>query len=307
VNPKRVVLLGATGFIGRELVRIFPADGFELVAVSRNPDRVRTLLGERVTPAGWDGRTAEGWKHHADGAWAVVNLAGESLSSGRWTKKKRESILGSRVAAGRAIVEAVKAARTKPRVIVQSSAVGYYGRRGDEVLDETSAPGRGFLSDVVRAWEASTGGVESLGVRRIVIRSGVVLGRDGGALPFMARPFRFFVGGPLAGGGQWFSWIHLEDEVRAILFLLQNEKARGVYNLVSPFPVRQRLLAKSIGHALRRPSFFPTPSFLLRLLFGEKAGETILADQRVLPARLDEEGFTFAFPEVGSALDDILV
>jgi hypothetical protein len=306
MNPKRIVLLGATGFIGRELVRIFPAAGFELVAVSRNPDRVRSLLGERVIPAGWDGRTAEGWKQFVDGAAAVVNLVGENLSTGRWTKKKKTAILQSRRAAGRAVVEAVKAAGARPQVVLQASAVGYYGRRGDEVLDETSAPGDGFLADVVRAWEESTRDIESLGVRRIVIRSGVVLGRDGGALRLMAMPFRFFVGGPLAGGRQWFSWIHLEDEVRAILFLLENEKSRGVYNLVSPFPVRQRLLAKSIGHALRRPSFFPMPSFLLRLLFGEKAGETILANQRVLPARLDEEGFTFAFPEVGSALDDIL-
>lgn len=305
MNPRRIILLGATGFIGRELVRVLSTEGFKLVAVSRNPDRVRSLLGERVVPAGWDGRTSEGWKHHADGAWALVNLAGESLSSGRWTEKKRESILRSRVAAGWAIVEAVKAARTKPRVIIQSSAVGYYGSRGEEVLDEASAPGLGFLSDVVRAWEESTRDVESLGVRRVVIRSGVVLGRDGGALPPMAMPFRFFVGGPLAGGRQWFSWIHLEDEVRAILFLLENEKAVGVYNLVSPFPVRQRLLAKAIGHALRRPSFFPMPSFLLQLLFGEKAGETILVDQRVIPARLDEEGFTFAFPDVGQALNNI--
>jgi hypothetical protein len=203
------------------------------------------------------------------------------------------------------VVEAVQAARTKPRVVIQASAVGIYGRRGDEILDESSPPGAGFLADVSRAWEESTRALESLGVRRVVIRTGIVLGRNGGALPLMTRPFRFLVGGPIGGGRRWFSWIHLEDEVRAILFLMESEDAAGAYDLVSPFPVPQRLLAKAIGHALNRPSFFPTPSFLLRLLFGAKAGETILADQRVIPSRLEEAGFTFAFPDVRQALDDI--
>lgn len=306
MNPRRIVLLGATGFIGRGVVRALTESGAEAVVVSRNPEKVRGLFGGKVIPAGWDGRSAEGWKQFVDGAAAVINLVGENLSTGRWTKKKKTAILDSRRAAGRAVIDAVKAAGARPRVVLQASAVGYYGRRGDEVLDESSAPGHGFLADVVLAWEESTREVEALGVRRVVIRSGVVLGRDGGALPLMALPFRFFVGGPLGRGRQWFSWVHVIDEVRAILFLLDDEKAGGLYNLTSPVPVRQRVLAKAIGQALKRPHFFPTPALLLRLVFGTKARETVLADQRVIPARLEQAGFRFAFPDVAQALRDVL-
>jgi uncharacterized protein (TIGR01777 family) len=303
---QRVVLLGATGFIGRGVVRSLIESGAETVIVSRDAEKVRSVFGGQAVPAAWDGHSAAGWGHFVDGAAAVVNLVGENLSTGRWTKKKKAAILDSRRTAGRAVVEAVKAAGIKPRVVLQASAVGYYGRRGDDVLDESSAPGHGFLADVVRAWEESSREVEELGVRRIVMRSGVVLGKDGGALPLMTRPFRFFVGGPLGGGRQWFSWVHLIDEVRAILFLLDDDQAAGVYNLTSPVPVRQRALATAIGQALKRPHFFPTPSLLLRFVFGKKARETLLADQKVIPARLERAGFRFDFPDVGQALRDIL-
>lgn len=304
MTSPRIVLIGATGFIGRKLIpSLFERFG-EIVVVSRKPDEVRRRFGENVFPARWDDGKSGGWGDCVDGAAAVVNLAGDSLSTGRWTGRKRRAILESRVDAGRAVVEAIRRARVKPGVLVQASAVGYYGSRGDGILDESARPGQGFLADVCRQWEASTAEVEGLGVRRVVIRSGVVLGREGGALPAMALPFRFLAGGPVGLGRRWFSWIHVQDEVGGILFLLDREAARGAFNLAAR-PVREREFARSLGRALKRPSLFPAPVFVLKTLFGLKAKETILVSQRVVPARLEALGFRFQYPQIDAALGDI--
>ncbi len=300
-----ILCAGATGFIGRKLVRSLEARGERVVVLSRDPEAAGRILGPGVIAIGWDGRTPEGWGQLVEGVSAVVNLAGDSLSSGRWTKDKKARILESRTDSGRAISEAIRRARIRPPVLLQASAVGFYGSRGDEELVETSAGGGGFLADVCRQWEASTEGVAALGVRRVVLRSGVVLGRDGGALPPMALPFRFFVGGPVGGGRQWLAWVHHLDEVRAMLFLLDHENASGAYNLVAPGAVRQRDLARALGRALRRPYFFRVPESVMRLVFGEKAEETLLVSQRVKPARLLQAGFEFGYPEIGPALGDI--
>jgi uncharacterized protein (TIGR01777 family) len=300
-----ILCAGATGFIGRRLVRSLAARGKRVVVLSRNPEAAARLFGPGLTVVPWDGKTPRGWERHVEAASAVINLAGDSLSQGRWTEAKRVRILESRTDAGRAVSEAIRAARSRPRVLVQASAVGFYGSRGDEELPETSPAGSGFLSDVCRRWEASTEDVEALGVRRVVLRSGIVLGPDGGALPPMALPFRFFVGGPVGGGRQWLAWIHQEDEVRAILFLLDEEGASGAYNLTAPGVVRQRDFARAMGRALKRPHFFPVPVFVMRLVFGRKADETVLVSQRVRPARLLQAGFAFEYPEIGPALEKI--
>ena len=300
-----ILCAGATGFIGRKLVRSLEARGEKVVVLSRNPEAAGKTLGSGVIAVGWDGRTSQGWGRLVEGVSAVVNLAGDSLSTGKWTEKKKALILESRTGAGRAISEAIRLARRKPPVLLQASAVGYYGSREDEELVEDSAGGAGFLAEVCRQWEASTAEVEGLGVRRVVLRSGVVLGRDGGALPPMALPFKFFVGGPVGGGRQWLAWIHHLDEVRAMLFLLDHEEASGAYNLAAPGVVRQRDLARALSRALRRPHLFPVPAFVMRLVFGEKAEETLLVSQRVHPARLLQAGFEFEYPEIGFALSDI--
>jgi hypothetical protein len=254
----------------------------------------------------WDGRTAAGWGHLADGALALVNLAGDSLARGRWTRAKKERILTSRLLPGAALVEAVRAARTKPCVFVQASAVGFYGNAGEAELDESSPAGTGFLAAVVGDWEASTAEVEALGVRRAVIRSGLVLGRSGGVWPSLIRPLRLFAGGPLGSGRQWFSWISLDDEVRAIRFLIEHEGLAGSFDLTAPRPLRQSELCRIAGRALRRPCWIPAPAFLLRLLFGAKAGETLLVSQRVLPRRLAAAGFEFRYPDAASAVAALL-
>jgi hypothetical protein len=298
----RVIITGGTGLIGRALATALAGDGHEVVVLSRNP---AAGLPAGVRVAGWDGRTAAGWAALADGAAAIVNLAGESIGAGRWTARRKQAILESRVNAGRAVVEAVGAASAKPAVVLQSSAVGFYGPCGDERLTEDSAGGNDFLAGVCRQWEGATAPLEDLGVRRAVLRTGVVLSADGGALPRMVRPFKLYVGGPVGSGGQWFSWIHLADAVAAMRFLMESPDARGTFNLTAPGPVTNTELARTLGRVLHRPAALPVPAVALRLLFGEMS--TVLLDgQRALPQRLTAHDFSFRFPELGSALRDVL-
>jgi uncharacterized protein (TIGR01777 family) len=301
----RIIITGGSGLIGRALAASLAADGHEAILLSRTPERA-TGLPVGVRAAGWDGRTAAGWGYLADGAEAIVNLAGESIAAGRWTPERKRRIRDSRLDAGRAVVEAVRAATDRPRVVIQASAVGYYGPRGDEEITEQTPPGDNFLAQaVVVEWEASTAPVEALGVRRAVIRTGVVLSEAGGALPRLLLPFKFFAGGPLGSGRQWFPWIHIADEVGAIRFLIDSQAASGPFNLSAPNPLTNAEFSRILRHVLGRPTFVPTPAPALRLLFGEMA--TVLLDgQRALPRRLLDLGFIFRFQEAEAALRDLL-
>jgi hypothetical protein len=302
----RILIAGASGFIGSALARELSAGGYEVVGLTRRATANRDGGSGPVAWAEWDGRTAAGWGHLVEGARAVVNLAGDNLAEGRWSRAKKERIRRSRTDAGGAIVAAVRAARTKPRLLVQASAIGIYGAAGDEELDEGSPPGTGFLAGVAREWEESTRAVESLGVRRIVIRTGIVLGKAGGAWPRLVLPFRFFAGGPLGTGRQGFSWISLEDEVRAIRHLVEHEDLAGVFNLTAPRPLRQREFCRVVGRALGRPCRLPLPAVALRILFGEKARETLISGQRVFPRRLAASGFEFLHPDAATAVAALL-
>lgn len=306
----RVVITGGSGLIGRELVKGLTEDGHEVVILSRSPGNVINL------PSGaeavyWDGETTEGWGHLVDGAGAVINLAGESVGGSglldvRWTPARKRRILQSRLNAGRAVTLAIKAAEQKPAVLIQASGVGYYGTHSDDrEITEDSPAGNDFLAGVVIDWEASTRAVEKMGVRRVVLRTGVVMSTRGGALPRQMLPFRFFAGGPLGSGEQWFPWIHIADEVAAIRFLMDNEEAEGVFNLSAPHPVTNAQFSRALGSAMRRPSMIPAPAFAFNLMFGEAA--TILLDgQKAVPSRLQELGFKFKFPVVEPALEDLL-
>jgi uncharacterized protein (TIGR01777 family) len=302
----KVIVTGATGFIGKALCFRLEREGYKVVALSRNPERGQRLFSSQATVARWNGANASDWREYAEGAHAIINLAGENIGSGRWTSQRKQAILQSRLDAGKAVVEAVESASVKPRVVVQASAVGFYGSRGSDIIDEFSSPGEGFLAEVAKEWEQSTHDAESFGVRRVVIRSGVVLGAEGGALLQLLKPFRFFAGGPLGSGQQWFSWIHIEDEVNAILFLLKKEDLKGVFNLSAPHPFLQKDFVRILGKIMRRPSWFPTPGFGLRMILGEMAEEMLLVSQRVTPKRLLEAGYRFLYPEAEHALKDIL-
>jgi len=299
---ERVIVTGGSGFIGGALCAQLSRNGYEVIVLSRGP------RGRGVDPAirtvRWDGKSPEGWLHYAEGARAIVNLAGESIAAGRWTRSRRERILQSRLDAGSAVVRAVSESHIRPRLLVQASAIGFYGNRGDEELDEGSAPGKGFLADVTRRWEESTRAVESMGVRRALVRLAVVLG-EGGMLARLRIPFLLFLGGHPGSGMQWVSWIHIRDAVRAIVFLIGTKSGAGVFTLSSPLPLPAREFYRQLGISWNRPSWLPMPACALRLAFGQMADELLLASQRVLPRRLEDLGFEFMFPDAESAFSDI--
>ncbi len=301
----RVLITGGTGLIGSALIRSLRDSNSEITVLTRSPDRHQGLMQSGVRLVRWDGETAEGWGHLVSQVDAVVNLAGEGIADGRWSTARKERIRESRVRAGNALVSAIGDAESVPKTLIQSSAVGYYGPGADEIMTEQTSPGEDFLANVCSEWEASTAEVEAMGVRRVVIRTGVVLSSDGGALPRMTLPFRLFAGGPLGSGKQYFPWIHIADEVAAIRFLMENERASGPYNLAAPNPPQNREFVRDLGRAMGRPSLLPTPSFALQALFGEMS--TVLLDgQRAVPARLQEDGYAFIFPETVAALRDLV-
>jgi uncharacterized protein (TIGR01777 family) len=277
----RVVITGGTGLIGRALSANLASDGHEVIVLSRSPERAT---------------------HLPDGA----SMAGERFFPTRWTDQRQRVIGDSRIHTGRAVVAAVEQAAQKPRVVVQSSAVGYYGFYGGEILTEEAEPGDDWGAHfTAEVWEPSTAPVEEMGVRRVVARSGIVFSTEGGALPRLLLPFRLFVGGPMGSGDQWYSWIHLQDEARALRFLIETKEARGAFNLTAPHPTTNGELAKLMGRVMGRPSWIPVPGFALKLAFGEVA-DVVLEGQRAVPRRLLDLGFEFRFPDAESALRDLL-
>lgn len=301
----RVVISGGSGFIGTRLCRVLVDAGHVPFILTRSAGRAAGNLPPGVSAVGWDGRTGQGWAQFLDQDTALVNLAGENIALGRWTPERKKRILESRLLAGQAMVDAVAQAQYRPRVLIQASAVGFYGPRGDEPLDESAPSGTGFLAEVCRSWEESSRAVEQAGVRRCVIRTGVVLGQ-GGALARMLPAFRMFLGGPLGSGTQYMPWIHLDDEIQAIRFLIENAACSGTYNLCAPNPVDSRTFAKTLGLVLGRPAFLPAPAWALRLFLGEMAQEVLLSGQNARPARLFEADYRFLHPDLEPALRAVL-
>ena len=292
----KIIVAGGTGFIGEPLVRHLVARGDEVVVLSRNPAKVSAGRGVQ-----WDGKSSGAWSAEVDTADAIVNLAGESIADGRWTAARKAQLLNSRIDATKALIEALRNALDKPRAMVNASAIGFYGDRGEQTLDESSPRGSGFLSDLVVHWETAARHAEKL-ARLSILRFGIVLASDGGALGKMLLPFKLGAGGPIGSGQQWMSWIDREDVLRLIAWALDTQSARGIYNATAPEPVRNREFARELGRALRRPAILPTPPFALRLALGEMADELLVAGQRVLPRHAEAEGFRFATTSVGDAL-----
>lgn len=306
MHQKKIVIAGGTGFIGSALVRHFAQSTGQIIVLTRNPYENPFARYPHVRMQTWRTGDLTGWAQVVDGADAVVNCAGASIAGLRWTKKKRAAIFNSRVNATSALVEAVKQARIKPRVILQSSAIGIYGERGAESVNESAPPGAGFMSEVVQAWEAAARGFSDPGIRTVVLRIGVVLGPDGGSLPLMALPFKFFAGGHFGSGDQYLSWIHLDDLVRLHDFVLNQDNLEGVVNAVAPQPVQSRTFFKAVGQVLHRPKWFNIPAWLIRLVMGEMGEKLLLESIRVQPQKLMESHFTFKYPEIRMALHDAL-
>ena len=305
----RVIITGGTGQLGQHLANHLATDGHEVIVLSRSPALAKGLAPS-VRIEGWDAKTPKGWGHLVNGADAIVNLAaaslaGENFFPARWTDERKKLILDSRLHAGQAIVAAVDEAENKPGVVIQASATGYYGAQpGSVEITEEAPPGQDWLAKVCQQWEASTEAVEAMGVRRAIIRTGMVLSFEAGALQRFALPFRLFVGGPFGSGKQVYSWIHPADETGAIRFLITQPEARGAFNLTAPNPLTNAEFSRVLGRVMGRPSLIPVPAFAFRTLFGEVA-TVVVEGQRVLPKRLLELGYQFQFPQLEDALRDL--
>jgi uncharacterized protein (TIGR01777 family) len=300
----RVLITGGTGFIGRALVPVLRRSGFTVVVWTRSAVQARMRLGADVETVEMSSGP-QALTQALERCDAVINLAGEPIMGKRWSPARRRRLRDSRVTLTERLVAAIGASRRRPRVLVSGSAVGYYGDRANEVLSEEARPGSGFLAELCQQWEAAAQHAEHYDVRVAQIRTGVVLGRDGGALAPMLIPFRLGVGGPIGTGRQYLPWIHLHDLVAVIVAAATNDQFRGPINAAAPNPVTNREFARALGRTLRRPALLPVPAFVLRLLFGE-AAVVLLGSQRTDPAVLRRAGFSFAFPTIDDALADIL-
>jgi uncharacterized protein (TIGR01777 family) len=300
--PRRlsVLITGGTGFIGARLAEVLIAGGHEVTVLTRDKAKARDFRG-RVTLI--DGLHDLRGRANFD---AIVNLAGEPVADGRWSAAKKRRILDSRVSMTSALVRLMAASERRPKVLISASAVGFYGSDAERAFKESSAPAPGFTHDVCRACEAAALAAEPLGVRVCLLRIGIVLGSQGGAMARMLPAFEFGLGGPMGNGRQWVSWIHLDDVVGLILHAIADDSLSGAINATAPRPVRNKTFAKALGWALRRPAILPTPGFALRLLFGEMAQEVLLTGQKVLPERAAAAGYRFRYPTLHDALSDIL-
>ncbi|MGB7413419.1 MAG: TIGR01777 family oxidoreductase [Thermosynechococcaceae cyanobacterium] len=304
----KVAVMGATGFVGQRLVERLQAEGHSILVFVRN-----VQSAERAFPKGqfpkiefvlYTPKASGDWQSRISGCDGVVNLAGEPLFGERWTANSKQEIVASRKLGTELIVDAIAQADPKPSVLVNASAIGYYGTSETETFDETSGSGDDFLAQVCQTWEAAAQSVKETGTRLVIFRIGIVLGK-GGALERMLPPFQLFGGGPIGSGRQWFSWIHRDDLVSLILKALADGQMAGVYNATAPEPVRMTELCSTLGSVINRPSWLPVPGFALELLLGE-AAQVILTGQNVQPKQTQAAGFDFQYPTVKQALTQIL-
>jgi uncharacterized protein (TIGR01777 family) len=298
----KLVIAGASGFIGSMLVERLWQRGDALVLLSRKPRSPAAAPNTKWLV--WGLGESGGWEESIDGADGIVNLAGEGIAEKRWTERQKEIIRSSRIDSTCALVRAIAKAKAKPKFLINASAVGYYGARGDETLTEESAPGKDYLARVCIAWEEEARKAQNHGVRVALVRTGIVLAKGKGALAKMVPPFKFFVGGPLGSGKQWMPWIHIEDEIGLILFLIENANAQGSFNATAPNPVTMEEFCGVLGKVLNRPSWASVPASALTLLLGEMA-DMLLAGQRALPKGAEKLGYNFKHPTITEALESL--
>lgn len=299
----KALIFGGTGFIGKHLCNELLSAGYKVSIVSRNPHKAGSA-GSGAEVVQWSVSAGPLPVELLEDVTVIINLAGESIGNRRWTQPVKEEILNSRVQITQAIVNAVKQQRVLPKVLLNASAVGFYGPRGDAEITEGTPAGQDFLAKVCRAWEEEAFQAQTAGVRVVVVRTGVVIG-DAGALTRMMIPFRFYIGGPMGTGAQWMSWIHIKDLTRLIRFAVENENMHGPVNATAPEPVQMKDFCNTLGQVMGRPSWLPVPGFLLKVVLGEMS-DMLLNSQRVLPDKILKEGFVFWFPALKNALEDII-
>ena len=302
----KIIISGASGLVGHELTTALRAEGHRVLRLTRSWRQSSETSAVSADTIAWDPSSAKVYARALESADAVINLNGASISGGRWTAKRKALLRSSRLDSTRLLVDAVGRLKDKPRIFLSASAVGFYGSRGDEILTEASGPGGDFLSALARDWETEANRAASFGIRTAILRFGVILAREGGALPQMVRPFRFGVGGRLGDGSQWLSWIAIDDVIRIVKFMISDARLTGPVNLVAPAPVQNAEFARIVGKLLHRPAVVPAPAFALRLALGEMADSLLLASQRAYPEKLLRAGYSFQFGEIESALRAIL-
>lgn len=303
---KKIIITGATGSIGQRLVREFIARGDEVIVFTRNPENAKNKILNASKYVKWDYKKPNEWKEHLNGIDIVVHLAGANLGAKRWNEEYIKLAYDSRIISTRNLVEAIKQVERKPKVFISSSAVGYYGNRYDEVLDENSSNGNDFLANLCNDWEKEAQKVEALGVRRVSIRTGLVLMKNEGLIKQLLLPFKLFIGGPLAGGRQWFPWIHIDDIIGIYLHAIDNENVKGGINGASPGIIRMKEFAKAFGKTLKRPALFPIPKFAMKIVTGELADYAVMS-QRTSVDKILNAGYKFKFKNLEAALRNLLV
>jgi uncharacterized protein len=294
----KIVVTGASGFIGSALVDRLVRE-HSLTLLSRNPARQQNSANKEWVV--WQPGQGGAWEQAIDGADGVINLAGEPIAGKRWRAAQKQELRSSRIKSTGALIQAIAKAKVKPKFLLSASAVGYYGPHGDEIITEDTAPAKDFLANLCVEWEALARQAEAHNVRVVLLRTGIVLGKGSGALAKMVPPFKMFAGGPLGSGQQWMPWIHIDDQVGLIAYLMENEQARGPFNLTAPNPVTMADFSKALGAALNRPSWARVPGFALSLMLGEMA-EMLLHGQRALPKAALHLGYLFKYPKIGEAL-----
>src|SRR5688572_1992523 len=298
----KIAITGASGFIGRILADHLWTRRHHLVLLSRKPPRSSHLTQQEWIA--WNPGAPGAWEQAIEGVDGIINLAGEPIAAKRWSDLQKEKIRFSRIESTKALVRAIAKAKQKPKILISSSAVGYYGARGDETVTEETAPGHDYLSRVCVDWEREASNAESYDVRVVLVRTGIVLDKGKGALAKMVVPFKCFVGGPLGSGNQWMPWIHIEDQIALLLFLLENQNARGPFNATAPNPVTMTEFCKILGKVLNRPSWASVPGSMLTLLVGEMA-EMLLNGQRAMPQAAMKLGYEFKYPHLLPALESL--
>jgi len=297
----RIVLDGGTGFIGQALCLSLVRDGHQVTVLTRNARSASQLLGPLVRAVEWNGRDAGSWEHSLEGADAVINLAGAPIADARWTDARKKLLKNSRVMATRLLVEAMCRCLSKPATLISASGIGYYGACDDRVLDEGAPRGRGFLADLCLAWEGEALRATAFGTRVVLLRTGMVLEQNGGALPKMLLPFRLFMGGPIKPGTQWISWIHRRDHIGMIQWALATPGLSGPLNAVAPGAVTMDQFCTLLGRVLHRPSWLPVPGLALKIMLGE-LGTLMTTGQRVYPTKALSGGYVFHYPALEPAL-----
>jgi uncharacterized protein (TIGR01777 family) len=295
----KILITGASGLIGTALQKRFAEKGWDTLLATRHEPK-------RSNEVQWSIEDGFADLSQLEGIDAVVHLAGESVNGLRWTDEKKKAIRESRVRGTHGLVSALSKLKARPKVLVSASAIGFYGERGDEDVTESSAAGTGFLADVSKEWESEARRAEDAGIRTVLLRTGIVLSKDGGALGTMLTPFKLGAGGTIGSGKQWMSWISLDDHVRVIEYVIENDSIRGAVNAVSPHPVRNEEFTKTMGDVLYRPTFLPLPEFVVSMALGEMGDELLLTSTKVIPKRLEDAGFEFNYPDLKPALEHAL-